>query len=151
MTHMRQKNNYRPVSIFPTFSKMLERLLSRHLLEFFNNILSKFQCGSRKGYETQCCLLLMLEIWKGVTDSNKAFDALLTDLSKAFDCLSYNLLISKLHTCGLDIDSLNILQDYLRNCKQRTKVNSFYGSWEAIISRVLQDSILGPLSFKIFM
>ena len=93
----------------------------------------------------------MLEIWKGATDSNKAFGALLTDLSKAFDCLSYDLLISKLHACGLDIDSLNILQDYLRNCKQRTKVNSFYGSWEAILSRVLQVSILGSLSFNIFM
>ena len=49
-----------------------------------DNILSKFQCGFRKGYETQHCLLLMLEIWKGATDNNKAFSASLTDFSKAF-------------------------------------------------------------------
>ena len=49
-----------------------------------DNILSKFQCGFRKGYENQHCLLLMLEIWKGATDNNKAFSASLTDFSKAF-------------------------------------------------------------------
>ena len=58
------KDNYRPVSILPAFSKMFERLLSRQLLDFFDYILSKFQCGFRKGYGTQHCLLLMLEIWK---------------------------------------------------------------------------------------
>ena len=79
------KNNYRPVSILHVFSKIFERLLSRQLSEFFDNILSKFQSGFRKGYGTQHCLLLMLEIWEGVTDNNKVFGALLTDLSKAFD------------------------------------------------------------------
>ena len=69
------KNNYRPVSILPVFSKIFERLLSRQLLEFFDNILSKFQCGFRKGYVTQHCLLLMLEIWKEATDNNKTFGA----------------------------------------------------------------------------
>ena len=93
----------------------------------------------------------MLEIWKGATDNNKTFGALLTDISKAFDCLSYDLLISKLHTYGLDIDSLNILQDYLNSRKQRTKVDSFYSSWEAILPRAPQGSILGPLLFNIFM
>ena len=78
----------------------------------------------------------MLEHWKGATDNNKAFGALLTDLSKAFDCLSHDLLIAKLHAYGLDIDSLNILQDYLSNRKQRRKVDSFYSSWEEILSGV---------------
>ena len=78
----------------------------------------------------------MLEIWKEATDNNKAFGALLTNLSKAFDCLSHDLLIAKLHAYGIDIDSLNILQDYLSNRKQRTKVDSFYSSWEAILSGV---------------
>ena len=111
------KNNYRPVSILPIFVKIFERLLSRQLLEFFDNILSKFQCGFRKGYGNQHCLLLMLEVWKEATDNNKALGALLTDHSKAFDCLSHDLLIAKLHAYGIDIHSLNILQDYLSNRK----------------------------------
>ena len=77
--------NYRPVSVLPVFSKVFERLLSRQRLEFFDNVLSKFQCGFRNGYGTQSCLLLMLDIWEGATDNNKAFGALLTDLSKAID------------------------------------------------------------------
>ena len=133
------------------FSRIFERLPSRQLLEFFDNILSKFQCGFRKGYGTQHCLLLMLEIWKGPTDNNQAFGALLTDLSKAFDCLSHDLLIVKLLAYGLDIDSPNILQDYLSNRKQRTEVDSFYSSWETILSGVPEDSILGPLLFNLFM
>ena len=82
-------------------------------------------------------------------DSNKAFGALLTDLLKAFDCLSHGLLIAKLHVYGLDIDSLNILQDYLS--KQGTKVDSFYSSWEARLSGASQGSTLGPLLFNKFM
>ena len=94
---------------------------------------------------------MMLETWKEATDNNKAFRALLTDLSKAFDCLSHDLLIAKLHAYGLDLATLKILQDYLTNRKQRTKVDSFYSSWEKILSGVPQGSILGPLLSKIFM
>ena len=145
------KSNYGPVCILPVFSKIFERLLSRQLPGFFDDILSKFECGFRKGYGTQHCLLLILKIWKGATDNNEAFGALLTDRLKAFDCLSHDLLIAKLHTYGLDIDSLNIVQDYLSNRKQRTNVDSFYSPWEEILSGVPQGSIFGPLLFNIFM
>ena len=60
-------------------------------------------------------------------------------------------MIFKLHAYGLGKDSLNMLQDYLSNLKQRTKVDSIYCSWEALLSEVSQSSILGPLLFNIFM
>ena len=65
-----------------------------------------------------------------------------------------NLLIAKLNAYGLDLALLKILQDYLTNKKQRTKVDSFYSSWEKIpsgVSGVPQSSILGSLLFNIFM
>ena len=63
----------------------------------------------------------------------------------------HDLLIAKLHAYGLDIYSLNILQEYLSNRKQRTKVQSVYNSWEATLSGVPQGSIVGTLLFNILM
>ena len=81
----------------------------------------------------------------------KAFATLLMDVSKAFDCLSHDLLIAKLPAYGLDLASLKIILEYLTNRKQRTKVDSFYSSWVKILSRVPQGYILGPLLINKFM
>ena len=68
----------------------------KEMSQFFDKIFSKYQCGFRKGFSTQQCLLAMLEKWKRSIDNGKSFGALLTDLSKAFDCLDHELLIAKL-------------------------------------------------------
>ena len=91
----------------------------------------------------------MHKFWEDATDKNKTFAALLTDLSNTFDCLCHDLLIAKLHTYGLDIYSVNLLQDYLSNRKQRTKIESFLSSWENIWSGVPKGPVLSPLSFNI--
>ena len=93
----------------------------------------------------------MIDKWKKAVDDNKAFGALLTDLSKAFDCICHGLLVAKLHAYELSLLALKMIQDYLLNQKQRTKVGSVYSTWDNIISGVAQSTILGPLMFKIFL
>ena len=90
------KDNYRPVSILSNISKIYERLLLNKMSEYFEPILSKFQCGFRKGFSARNCLLAMLEKWKSALDNKRNFGALLTDLSKAFDCLLMIFHLAKL-------------------------------------------------------
>ena len=84
------KENYKPVSILPNLSKIFEKCMFEQMSQFFENIFSKYQCGFRKGFSTQQCLLAMLEKWQRSVDNSKMFGALLTDLSKAFGCLDHN-------------------------------------------------------------
>ena len=83
------KQKYRPVSILPTLSKIYERSMFKQMPSFFEDIFSKHQCGFRKGFSTQQCLLTLFEKWKNAVDKGKMFGALLTDLSKASDLLSH--------------------------------------------------------------
>ena len=146
-----QANNYRPISILPVISKIFEKIICGQLSNHFDNILSKFQCGFRKGYSPQHCLLLMIDKWKKAVDNHKVFGAVLTDLSKAFDCICYDLLIRKLNAYGLFLPAFKLITDYLQNQKRRTKIRSIYSDWENIISGIPQCSILGPLLFNVFL
>ena len=80
------KENDRPISILPTLSKVYERLIYDQMYPFFDQIFSKLQCGFRKGFSAEQCLIHMIEkCWKYL-DTCGHGSALLTGLSKAFDC-----------------------------------------------------------------
>ena len=85
----------------------------KQMSKYFEPLFSKFQCGFRKGFSTQQCLLSTLEKWKSAVDNQTRFGALLTDLSKAFDGLSHDVLITKLNAYEFSIDSTRLVQDYL--------------------------------------
>ena len=146
-----KKENYRPICILPNISKIYEKVLYKQISSFFDNFFSKYQCGFRKGFSSQHCLLAMLEKWKKCLDAGGSCGAMLTDLSKAFNCLRHDLLIAKLHAYGFDIPSCKMIYSYLSDRKQRTKINDTYSSWLEIIFGVPQGSILGPLLFNVFL
>ena len=93
----------------------------------------------------------MIEKWKDSAGNGGAFGTLMTDLSKAFDCLHHELSIAKVDAYGFVIKSVKLTQQYLSNRKQRVKVGNAYSSWKEIFYGIPKGSILGPLILNIFL
>ena len=93
----------------------------------------------------------MLEKLNKALNNGLTTGIFLTDLTKAFDCISHDLLIAKLNAYGFSTKSLGLIYDYISHRKQRTKVNESYSSLREIFLGVLQGSVLGPLIFNIYI
>ena len=78
----------------------------------------------QKSFNSQHCLLAMVEKWRKTLDEGIETGAILTDLSKAFDCIDHNLLLAKLNVYGFEKRSINFIYSYLTKRKQKTKVDS---------------------------
>ena len=112
--------------------------------------MEQYFCGFRKGLSKQYRMLLMLEKIRKALDNKIECRLLLTDLSKAFDCVKQVLIIAKMHAYNFDYDALILINSYLSERMQRTKINTEYSSWHDIIIGVPQGSNLGPILFNIY-
>ena len=143
--------NYRPISILPSLSKVLEKIIHQQLLPFLGTILDPRMAAYRKGYSCQHVLLRVVEDWKLALDNRKHVAAMLMDLSKAFDSLPHELIIAKLKAYGMKEEGCAFVWAYLSKRKQRVKLSGRASDWMELLKGVPQGSILGPIFFNIFM
>ena len=145
--------NYRPISLLPVPSKVLEKHIHIQLSQYLvtHNLLYPLQSGFRPSHSTQTLLLHCLDKWYKALDTKKYVGAVFLDISKAFDIVSHELLLSKLTNLGLSSTATSWFRSYLSNRSQITRVLNSYSSSGFPSSGVPQGSILGPTLFSAFI
>ena len=147
-------DNYRPISVLPTISKVLERVVHTQLYDFLakEKLLSPYQCGFRKGHSTELAVLSFTDSIRRSMDQGLLTGAVFIDLRKAFDTVDHDLLLEKLTKgYGVTGKELGWFKDYLTDRRQVVTVQSTLSDPCDVAFGVPQGSILGPLLFVLFI
>ena len=148
-----QLTNYRPISLLPCISKILEKIVYKRLNSFLcaNKILNPSQFGFRKHYSTDFAITKLIDkITHSLADKQHVI-ALFMDLSKAFDTIDYDILLYKLRNYGIRGIALSWIKSYLLNRQQFVTIENSQSSRLTLKCGVPQGSILGPLLFLIYV
>ena len=145
-------NNYRPISLLSTISKVFEKLLYVRLEKFLrqNNAITKHQFGFRQGYSTDMAVADLYSMLQRNNDDGYLTCCIFLDLLKAFDTVNHDILLNKLKKYGIRNNMHQLLCSYLNNRKQYTKCNSVKSDLTTVLCGVLQGSTLGPLLFSLY-
>ena len=145
-------DNYRPISVLPVLSKVIEKLVQRQLMEFLdkNKLLSKFQFGFRRRLSKELAATCLLDEIRKSVDQGKLVGATFIDHSKAFDTISHSNLLQKLPQYGIKEGELSWFADYLFHRSAAVSYGKSSSKIADIQTGVSQGSILGPLLFILF-
>ena len=146
-------NNYRPISILPVLSKVLEKHVHKSLSEFLHehSLLHKTQSGFRAKHSCETALVNMVDLWLDAMDHGQMVGVVLVDFNKAFDLVDHEILLNKLEIYGIKDEALLWFDTYLTNRKQQVTINNNQSEFKNISYGVPQGSILGPLLFLLFI
>ena len=147
-------NNYRPISVLPCFSKMLERIMYNRLYKYLldNDILYRKQFGFQIGQSTDHAILELADQIYDSFDKNLFTLGVFIDLSKAFDTVDHSILIKKLQIYGVLGSNISWIRSYLSNRKQFIQISPTEKTdFQTVKCGVPQGSILGPLLFLIYV
>ena len=139
-------DNYRPISILPVFSKILEKVVYFQLYHYLENnkLLSPYQFGFRKNHSTKSSVVHLTDTVRKSMDKGKLTRALFIDLRKAFDTVDHQSLLSKLPYYGIEITELRWIHDCLSHRSQIVNYEGEKSKEEQILFGVPRGSILGP-------
>ena len=145
--------NYRPISLLPGISKIIEKIVFNQLSVYFKDskLFTEHQYGFRKEHSTEHAVLELIDRITKTMDNDEIPINIYLDLSKAFDTLEHNIIIGKLRHYGVEGVSLSLFQNYLTNRKQYVEYNNAKSDTLNINTGVPQGSILGPLLFIIYI
>lgn len=146
-------SNYRPVSLLCTPSKILEKIIYKHLYNHFrdNFLLSIWQSGFLPGNSTVSQLIELYHNFCEAVSNGKEVRVIFLDISKAFDRVWHKGLLYKLRKFGITDSLLTWFKEYLTNRRQRVVINGQTSDWAYLRAGVPQGSVLGPLLFLVFI
>lgn len=145
--------NYRPISILPIVSKLLEKIVHQQLYAYLNknDYLSPVQSGFRKSFSTQTSLHRLTEYILDGLNSSEVIGMVAIDLKKAFDTVDHAILLQKLDHYGVRDTPQSWFKCYLSNRTQVSIINDTKSDLGHIRTGVPQGSILGPLLFIVYI
>ena len=146
-------SNYRPISILPVLSKILEKIVAKQLTAYLesNSYIHPLQFGFRTKFSTESANCYLLEKIKSYLDKGSLVGAVFLDLKRAFDTVNHNILISKLANYNFSQNTLAWFTSYLSNRNQCVMINNTKSSFSQIKTGVPQGSVLGPILFSLYI
>ena len=117
--------NYRPVSLLPIYSKILERAVLCQIIDYMetNNLLHPSHHGFRAKHNTSTALLQMIDTWVEAFDKDDVTAVVMVDLSAAFDVVDHMILLQKLEIYGFEMKEILWMKSYLTERKQQVYVD----------------------------
>lgn len=145
--------NYRPITILPFLSKLIEKLLADRLTKYLEkfNLLTPRQFGFRPNFSTELALIEFSDQIKNFIDNGCWAAAIFIDFTKAFDTINHTVLFSKLESFGICGLALTLLKSYLHDRTQVVQFSDAISQPTTINQGVPQGSILGPLLFLLYI